>query len=161
MLAWWMSPWSTEAPCGSLSSSRAAADARPRTPPYREAANSSSRNQCVKGTSTGNDGVLVACSLAATSQIIRLASLSRPCRTISTRDNVPTARSIKSALPSCARTRADPSPPHHTISSAPRRSSSSNATLSWEGTSPRRTGCSQLLWVRNGMPSDSRRHLSR
>ncbi len=121
------------------------------------AAGSSSRNHCASGTRSGSGHPpcvdLGVWSSATVRQMSLLASSSRPPRTMSTRELVPSALSISSASSSCANTWAAPCPSHHVINNPPSFSSASIATLSMAGVPSMRTGRSLLPRLMMGSPS--------
>ena len=156
-LPWWMSPCSTRTSRGSPSSSSAAAAARSSTPPCRRAAGVSSRNQRFSGTSSGaRPGSRLVQSgrhraedsarfvVSATSRHVRRAI---PCRRLARA----AIRRLQAQGQELLRL-----PATNSSAAAPRRSSSSNATLRMAGVSASRTGWSQLVCVRNGLPSGTR-----
>ena len=142
---------------GAARSARAVPAKSASSPPCRDAAGPSSSKNRDRGGSAPAEAVAAAhAASTASAQMIRLASSPRPSRAMADREAPPVARSRRKAVPSCASTRAAPSPFHHSMRSPPQRSSEQRAISRMAGAPPLWTGSSRLEWVAMGSPSGTR-----
>jgi len=115
-------------------------------------------NQAVSGTRPGGGALREAWNWRATSQMIRVASASKPSLANVTREWSPGARSSRIALSSNASTRAAPSPARHRMSKWPCFSSVSSVTFSIAGRPSDKTSRSWLVCVTMSSPAGLRAH---